>query len=190
MFQSCEYIISAVSKEQYPNKENFPEFVFLGRSNVGKSSFINALTNQKKLAYTSQTPGKTKTMNFFLINKSFYLVDAPGYGFVRHGREKIQTFGSFIDDYLKNNINLKKAFLLIDTKVGPTQDDLLMAEYLRYLHIYFAVIATKSDKVGTTLLYGHIKNICEKMNINYDQIIVTSSAKRTGFDQVREMLKY
>ncbi|MGD9604635.1 MAG: ribosome biogenesis GTP-binding protein YihA/YsxC [Bacilli bacterium] len=189
MFNSCEYIISAVSKEQYPNTNHLPEFVFLGRSNVGKSSFINALTNQKKLAYTSQVPGKTKTMNFFLINKKFFLVDAPGYGYVKQGREKITTFGSLIDQYLINNINLIRAFLLIDTKIGPTEDDLLMLNYLRYLNIPFTIVSTKADKIGTTLLYRHLKYIYEKMNITESELVVTSSEKREGFERIYQLLK-
>ncbi|MGD9887214.1 MAG: ribosome biogenesis GTP-binding protein YihA/YsxC [Bacilli bacterium] len=189
MFSSCEYIISAVSKEQNPNHTQFPEYVFLGRSNVGKSSFINALTNQKKLAYTSQTPGKTKTMNFFLIDKKFYLVDAPGYGYVKKGRANMATFGSFIDQYLIDNRNLKLVFLLVDTKVGPTEDDILMADYLRYLTINFVIIATKSDKIGSTLLSRHLKNICEKLNISEKALIVTSSQRKMGFDRIYELLK-
>jgi len=189
MFKSCEYIISAVSKEQYPNHEQLPEYVFLGRSNVGKSSFINALTNQKKLAYTSQVPGKTKTLNFFLINKKFYLVDAPGYGYVKHGREKIATFGSLIDQYLLGNRNLKLAFLLFDTKVGPTGDDVLMLNYLRYLKIDYIVVATKSDQIGSTLLYRHLKRIYEKLAITEKELIVTSSKEKMGFEKIHDLLK-
>ena len=126
MFETCEYVISAVNKSQYPNKDYLPEFVFLGRSNVGKSSLINALTKRKMLAKTSSKPGKTRTMNFFLIDKMFYLIDAPGYGYDSRTYGERQDYGKYIEECLFENENLKVTFLLIDTLVGPTNDDLLM----------------------------------------------------------------
>ena len=119
-FKTCEYVISAVSKSQNPNKNNLPEFVFLGRSNVGKSSFINALTNRKTLAKTSSKPGKTRTMNFFLIDEALYLIDAPGYGYANQSYGTRLDFGNYIEEYMHGNENLKICFLLVDTKVGPT----------------------------------------------------------------------
>lgn len=186
MFEKCEYIISAVSKKQFPNKEGLNEYVFLGRSNVGKSSLINAITNRKLLAYTSGKPGKTQAINFYLIDESFYLVDVPGYGYASRSFSQRQDFGKYIEEYLHDNWNLKMAFLLIDTKVGPTKDDVLMFNYLKYYHINTFIIATKADKIGTTLLAKHIKKIKDKLD--YNNIIVTSSSKKTGINKIIELI--
>jgi len=189
MYSTCEYVISAVSKKQYPNDQNFNEYVFLGRSNVGKSSFINALTNTKMLARTSSKPGKTQTINFFLINKKFYFVDVPGYGYATHSFSKREDFGNYIEEYLKDNPNLKMAFLLIDTKVGPTKDDILMFQFLKFLKIKITLISTKCDKIGTTMLFKHKKMIKQKLEINDNQIIFTSSLTKVGMDQVRDLIE-
>lgn len=192
MFDSCEYIISAVKKIQYPNKDNLPEFVFLGRSNVGKSSLINAITNRKMLAKTSSKPGKTRTMNFFFIDKKFYLVDAPGYGYASRTYGERQDYGTYIEEYLFDNPNMKVAFLLVDTLVGPTNDDVLMYEFLKYHNINTKIIATKSDKVASNnKLPERKKNIYTKLNCTSDDVIFTSSEKRLGFDILnQEIMKY
>ena len=184
MFETCEYIISAVSKKQYPNQNNLPEFVLLGRSNVGKSSLINALTNRKSLAKTSSKPGKTITMNFFLIDKNFYLVDAPGYGYASRGYGERQDYGKYIEEFLFDNPNLKTVFLLVDTFVGPTGDDCLMYEFLMYHNFKVKVIATKTDKVGNSKLYERKKNIYKKLNCTEDDVFYTSSEKKIGFDKI------
>lgn len=188
MYKTCEYIISAVSKNQFPNKNNLNEYVFLGRSNVGKSSFINALTNRKMLARTSSKPGKTQTINFYLIDNLLYFVDVPGYGYASRSFDERQNFGSYIEQYLHNNPNLKIAFLLVDTKVGPTSDDILMYEYLKSLELNIMIIATKADKVGTTRLITHKKTIREKLGITDEQIIFTSAINKQGIEQVRELI--
>lgn len=188
MYQKCEYIISAVSKAQFPNKTGLSEYVFLGRSNVGKSSLINAITGRRLLAHTSSKPGKTQTINFFLIDDAFYLVDVPGYGYAIRSREKRLDFGSYIESYLKNNPNLKIAFLLVDTKVGPTADDLMMYDYLKYFNIKIKVIATKADKVGKTLILRHRKQIKEKLNLSNEDLIMTSSKTKMGIEEIRKLL--
>jgi GTP-binding protein len=188
MYKTCEYIISAVTKDQFPNSKNLNEYVFLGRSNVGKSSLINALTQRKLLARTSSKPGKTQTINFFLIDKSFYLVDVPGYGYAGRSLTKRLAFGDYLEAYLQHNPNLRCAFLLVDTKVGPTGDDQLMEEYLRYLGLNVVVIATKCDKVGNNLLLRHQKQILEKLKIPAERLILTSAATGRGLDEVRKLL--
>lgn len=188
MFKSCEYIISAGKKEQFPNKENLNEYVFLGRSNVGKSSLINSITNRKMLAYTSSKPGKTIAINFYLIDKSFYLVDVPGYGYAIKSQEMKMKFGDYIENYIQDNPNLKIAFLLVDTKVGPTADDVLMYEYLKYFNIPIKVIGTKSDKVGSTLVLKHKKMIATKLKISLDDIIMTSSESKKGINEIHSLL--
>ena len=185
-FNKCEYVISTTKRSQSPNTTNLPEFVFLGRSNVGKSSFINSLTGRKSLAKTSQKPGKTKTMNYFIIDDLFYLVDAPGYGYASRSYGSRLDFGDYIEDYLHNNDNLKVTFLLVDTFVGPTKDDILMYEYLKYLNVPFTIVATKSDKIGSTLVYRAIKDI--KAKISDHEIIVTSANTKKGIDELESLI--
>lgn len=187
-FNKCEYVISTTKRSQSPNINNLPEFVYLGRSNVGKSSFINALTNRKSLAKTSSTPGKTKTMNYFIIDDLFYLVDAPGYGYASRSYGSRLDFGDYIEDYLDNNPNLKIAFLLVDTFVGPTKDDVLMYEFLKYHNLNIKVIATKMDKVPKTKILSYKKVIKEKLNINKEDIYLTSSVDRKGFDEIINLM--
>ena len=150
IIKSSEYVISCVKKEQYPNENNLPEFVFLGRSNVGKSSFINALCNRKNLAYTSSKPGKTLTLNFYYINKEFYLIDVPGYGYAQRVMSQRMDFGAMIEEYLNSSENLKKCFLIVDSRHNPTEDDCLMYNYLKHFNIDVVVIATKVDKIPKT----------------------------------------
>ena len=150
IIKSSEYVISCVKKEQYPNPNNLPEFVFLGRSNVGKSSFINALTNRKNLAYTSSKPGKTLTLNFYYINKEFYFIDVPGYGYASVNRAQQKKFGLMIEEYLEKREFLKRVFMLVDFRIKPTEDDCLMYNYLKHFNIDVVVIATKVDKIPKT----------------------------------------
>ena len=189
MFDKCEYIISAVSRKQYPNYNSLPEFVFLGRSNVGKSSFINALSNRKMLARTSGKPGKTQTINFFLIDDKFYFVDVPGYGYASRSRESRLNYGGYIEEYLIDNPNLKIVFLLIDTKVGPTNDDILMINYLRHLQLNIVIIATKADKVGTTTLQKQKSIIRKLLSVNDAEIILTSATNKMGLEKVIQLLE-
>lgn len=140
---SVDFITSAVRRSQYPTDEK-PEFLLVGRSNVGKSSFINTLVNRKSVARISSIPGKTQTLNFYLINKSFYLVDVPGYGFAKVSKKLKNKFGIIIEDYLKERDNLKQVFMLVDFRHKPTEDDVLMYNYLKYYNIPVTIIATKN----------------------------------------------
>ena len=186
MFDKCEFITSTTKRSQSPNKTNMNEFVFLGRSNVGKSSIINAITRRKLLAKTSSKPGKTITLNYFLIDDKFYLVDVPGYGYASRSKDQRDGFGTSIEDYLTNNPNLKVAFLLVDTKVGPTNDDILMYNYMLHLGLNIQVIATKCDKVPPTLRFKAIKEI--KQKLQNDNIIVTSAEKKMGINEIVEII--
>ena len=188
MFNKCDYIISTTSRKQSPNVNNLPEFIFLGRSNVGKSSFINAITNRKMLARTSSKPGKTLTINYFLIDDKFYLCDAPGYGYASRSYGTRIDFGSAIEDYLLGNNNLKVVFLLIDTFVGPTKDDILMYNYLMHYKLNVKIIATKSDKVGRSKLLQYKKVIYTKLECDKDNIILTSSQEKTGINEVIDVI--
>lgn len=189
MFDKCEYIISAVRKDQYPNFQGYSEFVFLGRSNVGKSSFINAIAKRKSLAYTSGKPGKTQTLNFYLIDGAFYLVDVPGYGYASRSIKDRLYFGEMIEEYLEHNLNLKMAFLLVDARHEPSQDDKLMYKYLKHMNAPVTVIATKMDKIGKTHLQKHEKMIKKALELaENDKMIMTSSEKRTNLDSVYAVL--
>ena len=143
---SVEEPIRAVRVSEYP-ESNKNEFLLVGRSNVGKSSFINTLIERKNFAHTSSKPGKTQTLNFYLVNKDFYLVDVPGYGYASVSKDKQKKFGLMIEDYIKNRENLKRVFLLIDYRHKPTEDDVLMYNYLKYYNLNITIVATKYDKV-------------------------------------------
>ena len=138
--------IIAKRRSQYPDNGR-PEFLLVGRSNVGKSSFINTILNRKNLAYTSSKPGKTQTLNFYGINGDFYLIDVPGYGYAATSKENRQKFGMMIEEYLETREQLKRVFMLVDFKIKPTEDDLLMYNFLKYYNVPVTVVATKADKV-------------------------------------------
>lgn len=183
----AEYITSIVKYEMLPDK-TLPQFLFCGRSNVGKSSFINALVGQKDLARTSQNPGKTQTINLYLINEMFYLVDVPGYGYARVAKEKKKEFGLMIENFLKETDKLKVCFLLVDFRHKPTEDDVLMYNYLKYYNFNVKVIATKSDKVKNKDRKKNKELILETLNIKPSDLIITSSEKREGLYLVKNEL--
>ena len=183
----AEYITSIVKYEALPDK-TLNQFLFCGRSNVGKSSFINALTKQKNLARTSQNPGKTQTINLYLINELFYFVDVPGYGYARVSKEKIKSFGIMIENFLKETKNLRICFLLVDFRHLPTEDDILMYNYLKYYGFNVKVIATKSDKVKNKDRKKNKEGILEKLHITNEDLIITSSENNEGLYLVKELI--
>lgn len=148
MIKQATYIKSVTDLKDEP--EGFPQILLIGRSNVGKSSFINALTNRKNLARVSNTPGKTITLNFYLIDQSFYLVDAPGYGYARRSKSMQDQFILMIQKYIKQAEHLKLICILVDFKVGPTDDDLFTYQFLVEQNLNVMVVATKKDKVPKT----------------------------------------
>ena len=185
---SVEFIVSAVRRSQYP-EDKLPEFLLVGRSNVGKSSFINTLVNRKNIARTSAVPGKTQTLNFFLINKLFYLVDVPGYGFAKVSKKLKNKFGMIIEDYLKERDYLKMVFMLIDFRHKPTEDDVLMYNYLKYYNIPVTIIATKCDKVSKNNYDKNIKIIKNGLNlIETDDLIMFSANTKVGKQEVHNKI--
>ena len=185
---SVDFITSAVRRSQYPTDEK-PEFLLVGRSNVGKSSFINTLVNRKSVARISSIPGKTQTLNFYLINKSFYLVDVPGYGFAKVSKKLKNKFGIIIEDYLKERDNLKQVFMLVDFRHKPTEDDVLMYNYLKYYNIPVTIIATKTDKVSRNSYDKNIKIIKETLNLlDTDDLILFSVISKTGKIDVHDKI--
>lgn len=187
IIKSADYVIGGTKSQHFPT-DNLPELLFVGRSNVGKSSFINALCN-KTIARTSSNPGKTQVINFFLINQNFYFVDVPGYGYARVSKTKIEEFGKMIENYITNRSNLKAVFLLIDFKVGPTSDDLLMYEFLKFYNKKIYIICTKSDKVNMSNRVKTKKAILSKLGIDEASLLITSSEKKIGIDKILELIE-
>ena len=181
---TIELIISAVRESQYPT-DKLKEFLLVGRSNVGKSSFINTIINRKNFARTSATPGKTQTLNFYKVNDAFYLVDAPGYGFAKVRNSLKQKFGLIMESYLKSRDNLQMVFLLIDFRHKPTNDDIMMYDYLKFYNISVTIVCTKVDKVSKN---NHTKNkqiIMKELNIQNEQdLILFSSVTKTGKNEI------
>ncbi len=177
--------IIATRRSQYPD-DGKPEFLLVGRSNVGKSSFINALLGRKNLAYTSSKPGKTQTLNFYGINDSFYLIDVPGYGYASVDKKTQAKFGMMIEEYLEKRTALKRVFMLVDFRHKPTEDDLLMYNFLKYYNLPVTVVATKADKVGGSKKQKNLKMVLDTMDLVVgDDLVVFSSITKLG---VKELL--
>ena len=186
---NVEFVTSAVRKSQYPDGK-LPEFLMIGRSNVGKSSFINALVHRKNIARTSSIPGKTQTLNFFLVNDNFYLVDVPGYGFAKVSKNLKQKFGMIIEDYIQGREELQMVFMLIDFRHKPTNDDILMYDYLKYYKKHVTIIATKIDKVSKNSYSKNEKIIRETLNMDdEDKIILFSSVTKDGKIDVQNLIE-
>ena len=166
----------AVRRSQYPI-DNKPEFLLVGRSNVGKSSFINTILERRNMARISSVPGKTRTINFYKVNDDFYLVDVPGYGYASTSKENQKKFGMMIEEYLSERVELKEVFMLIDFRHKPTEDDLLMYNFLKFHGVSVTLVATKVDKVGTTSRERFKKQILNNIDLAIDDDLVLFSAK-------------
>lgn len=181
--KSAVYKTSVVSGDKILNSGK-PEFAFVGRSNVGKSSLINNLTNNKNLAKASSTPGKTKMINYFEINNQFMFVDLPGYGYAKVGKSQLDIWSSLIDVYLKNSNDLQTVFVLLDIRHEPSLQDRQMIEYLVYNNLPFMVIATKADKIAKSKIKSYLNTIVKTLNIREEMIIVSSSQSGLGRDKI------
>lgn len=182
--KKSEFIISAVNKSQYP-KDGRPEIAFVGRSNVGKSSLINTITNRRKLAKTSSTPGKTRLINYFLINDSVYFVDLPGYGYAKVSKKEQMSWGKMIEGYLTESGNLKKVILLVDCRHKPTKDDVMMYSWIKHFDVQVVIVGTKSDKLSKNQLLKSDKIIRETLELQSDdEIVYFSSLNKSGKDKL------
>ena len=181
--------IVAVRISQYPEDKK-DEFLILGRSNVGKSSFINTIINRKNLARTSAKPGKTQTLNFYLINKQFYIVDVPGYGYANTSKKQTEKFGIMIEEYLKQRPYLKHVFLLVDYRHKPTEDDILMYKFLKYYNLPVTIVCTKYDKVNRGLRIKQDDVIKKTLSpIIGDEIVNFSSITKIGKERIYEIIE-
>lgn len=180
---SAEIVISAVRPNQYP-EGNLPEFALAGRSNVGKSSFINKMLNRKALARTSSKPGKTQTLNFYLINEILHFVDVPGYGYAKVSKSERDAWGKMIETYITSREQLKAVLLIVDLRHPPSKDDVLMYDFLKHYGIPVIIIATKADKIPKSKWQKHMKITKETLELKpEDSIILFSSETGEGKDK-------
>jgi GTP-binding protein len=188
--KSAKFVISNTDMSKCPTG-NLPEYAFIGRSNVGKSSLINMLTNQRHLAMTSQKPGKTQLINHFIINDEWYLVDLPGYGFAQRGKEGRENIRRIIEDYILQREQLTNLFVLIDSRHEPQQIDLEFMEWLGENGIPFSMIFTKTDKISKGKLTANIEQYSEKMFETWEELppVFTSSAeKKEGGEAILDFI--
>lgn len=183
-----KFEISAVGPTQYPSG-HMPEVVLVGKSNVGKSSFVNTMLGRKSLARTSNTPGKTRQINFYNIDQVFYFVDLPGYGYSKMSKEEQVRVGTFIEQYLFNRDNISLIVLLLDIRHKPTENDRLMYDYILNTGMPFMVIANKADKIAKTKVDQYVEDIKQELDIPEDVMIFPfSSERKTYTDQVWKYL--
>ena len=181
--------VIATRRSQYPD-DGKSEFLLVGRSNVGKSSFINSILSRKNLAHTSSKPGKTQTLNFYSVNDKFYLIDVPGYGYAATDKKTQAKFGMMIEEYLEKREQLKRVFMLVDFRHKPTEDDLLMYNFLKYYNLPVTVIATKADKVSGSKKQKNLKIILDTLDLVIgDDLVVFSSVTKLGVKEVLQKIE-
>ena len=184
-----KFEISAVGPKQYPSG-NLPEIVLAGKSNVGKSSFINTMINRKSLARTSSEPGKTRQINFYNIDSKFYFVDLPGFGYSKMSHSEQEKVGKFIEEYLFNRKNITCIVLLIDIRHKPSENDVMMFNYIRSIGAPHIVIANKADKIAPTKVSSYVEDLRNHLQANSDDIILPfSSEKKIYTEQVWNILE-
>lgn len=186
--KSAEITMSAVAKSQYPT-DGIPEIALAGRSNVGKSSLINSLLNRKSFARTSSTPGKTRTINFYLINQEFFFVDLPGYGYAKVSKTEKEKWGGIMEMYLEGREELCAIMLLVDVRHEPTEDDMLMYKWIKHFGYNCIVVATKADKISKGQYQKHESIIRRKLMMDSnDRVIMTSSSNKIGISKLWDLI--
>ena len=177
IIKNPQFEISAVRPAQYP-KNDLPQIVLVGKSNVGKSSFINTMLNRKKLARPSSEPGKTRQINFYNVNDSFYFVDLPGYGYSKLSKEEQVNMGRFIEDYLEKCQNISLIVLLLDIRHNPTADDVHMLNYIKKTNLPFILVANKADKIAVTKVDNELNKIKEFLGISFTTLLPFSAERK------------
>lgn len=189
IIKSSRYAVSAVKQSQYPQDEQ-PEIALAGRSNVGKSSLINAFLGRRNLARTSSAPGKTQTLNFYQVNNSFYLVDVPGYGYAKVSKKQREQFGQMIQDYLETRANLRALILLVDARHAPTKDDIAMYDYAGYLDLPLLIVCTKMDKLKKSQRAKAVAVIKKMLNFDPEKsdLLTFSAVDKLHLSELNEWI--
>lgn len=187
-FRNMHLVISAPNKASWPESD-LPEIVLAGRSNVGKSSLINTLAENKRMAYVGNTPGKTRLLNFFDVDRKMMLVDVPGYGYANASQKMLIQFGEMMEDYFSERKNVKGIIILIDSRHKPTEDDLGMLEFARYFQFPLLIVATKSDKLSKNELNKNLRTIAECCEVDLASIIPFSSETKVGKEMLIEAIE-
>lgn len=187
IIKNAKFVVSLNMLMPFPG-QGMPEIAMAGKSNVGKSSLINSLARNSRLARTSSEPGKTRLINFYSVNQELLLVDLPGYGFAKASKNEKQKWGDMIEGYLERSENLRHVLQLVDIRHEPTADDIMMVNYLRHYSIPFTVVATKADKLSKAQRSRSIPVICRKLVVQPWEIIQYSSEDGTGRDRLLELI--
>ena len=182
IIKNPQFEISAVSPNQYP-QNNLPEIVLVGKSNVGKSSFINTMVNRKKLARTSSEPGKTRQINFYNMDNKFYFVDLPGYGYSKMSKQEQAKVNSFIDEYLQKSKNIALVIFLIDIRHSPGANDKLMYDYIIHSNLPCIILANKADKIAVTKVNDAVSNLQNELNPMHDFTFLPFSSERKMYSE-------
>lgn len=186
-YHEAKLLATAAKEAQWPATE-YPEIVFAGRSNAGKSTLINALVNRKNLAYSGKTPGKTRLLNFFLVDGRVIFTDAPGYGYAAGNTASAAEFGKLIDPYFAKRRQLKGMVLVLDARREPNEDDIMMAEYGRAAKLSVIAACTKADKLSRNVLINNMKKSAAALGISYTSMVPCASLKKEGMDRLWDML--